>query len=48
MNMIVSDYEGVTVTAIHRQGVIAGLEDFTVLKCDMVAPDKANTRAAAL
>ena len=48
MNMVFSDYKGVTVPAVHRQRVIAGLEDFTVFKCDVVATNKPDSGAASL
>lgn len=47
MDVISSDHEGVTVAAVHRQGIVASPADFALLKGYMMPPDEAHTRAAA-
>ena len=47
MDVVSADDEGVTVAAVHRQGIVARFCDFTILEGDVMASDKAHAGTAA-
>lgn len=48
VDVVVSNDEGIRVTAVHRDGIVAGLVYLVVLKSDMVPPNAADTRITSL
>ena len=47
MNVILPNNKGVTVAAIHREGVVSGPADFALFKCEMMSPDESHPRTTA-
>ena len=48
MNVVVADNKGMAVTAVHGEGIVAGVKDLAGLQGDVVSADKTDTRTATL